>query len=534
MNLLLQLAALRITAMRALQATIGFLLLVLLWPGVTAAVASDQIADLPVTKKEAQLRLQGDARAVFEQLGEIYQVRLLVDEDFPAKKLTLKLTEVDFATALKLATELANAFWVRLDERTFLIAANTPEKRRQYEPQLVQTFSLAGSSPEELAEVVRLLREVFDMRRIQPDARTQTFTVRDTPERLALASELVAQLRGERGEVLLEALLIEVDRERARRLGLLPPQQAAMVHLGVGLVDFEQAKSLIEILRPLLERGLIPEAFLGVSLQTLLGALSMDPAALQAALPPFILFGGGATTFAATLPGATLNLMDIASVTRSLRRVSLRAHHAEEASILVGERFPVVMATFSSLFYPPEVLELIKRGLFIPPVPAVQYEDLGLRFSARSHLHAGGEVTLNLKLELRALTAASLNAIPILSIRTIEQSARLKAGETLLLSGFLGETREEVHRGTPLLGSIPVIGHLFSRREPQRHDTELLLLLTPHILRPAVLDRAGLRTLYAGPEPRFSPAGPGPVAPAPPAQPPIPPPRPPTQPPPQN
>ena len=493
--------------MLAVRATAGFVLLVLLWPSGSAAVASSNARGLPVTEKQAQLHLQGDARTVFAQLGQIYRVRVFTDEEFPAKKLTLRLTEVDFATALELATELANAFWVRLDERTFLIAANTPEKRRQYEPQAVQTFSLAGSSPEELAEVVRLLREVFDMRRIQPDTRRQTFAVRDTPERLALASELVAQLRAEPGEVLVEALLLEVDRERARRLGLLPPQQAAVVHLGTGLVNLEQVESLIEILQPLLERGLIPEAFAGVSLQTLLAALSMDSAALQAALPPFILFGGGATTFAANLPGAALNLVDIASVTRSLRRISVRARHAEEASFFVGELLPVITAAFLPLYFGPEIFAPTKQSPFVPLVPAVQYEELGMRLTVRPYLHAGDEVTLNFKLDLRALTGTSVNTIPVFSVRVLEQTARLKAGETLLLSGFLGETQEKVRQGTPLLGSIPVIGHLFSRRELRRRETELLLLLTPYILRRPLLDRPAPRTLYIGTEAQFSPFG---------------------------
>jgi len=503
--------------MPSVRVATGFLLFVLWWPSVSAAVAPYDACRLPVTEKQAQLNLQGDARTVFVQLGQMYQVRIVVDEEFPAKKLTLRLSEADFAIALKLATELANAFWVQLDERTFLIAANTLEKRRQYEPQAVQTFSLAGSSAEELAEVVRLLREVFDMRRIQPDTSTQTFTVRDTPERLALASELIAQLRAQRGEALVEALLLEVDREGARRLGLLPPQQATIIHLGTGLVDLAQAESLIEILQPLLERGLIPEAFAGVSLQTLLAALSMGPEALEAVLPPFILFGGGATTFAANLPGAALNLVDLASVTRSLRRVSVRARHAEEASFFVGERFPVVTAMFSSLYFRPEIAELTRQGFLVPLVPAVQYEELGLRLTVRPYLHAGGEVTLNLKLDLRALTGTSLNTIPVFSVRTLEQAARLKAGETLLLSGFLGVAREEVRQGMPLLGSLPVIGHLFRRRELRQRETELLLLLTPHILRPSVLDRPAPRALYIGTEAQFSPFGQVSVAPIPPA-----------------
>ncbi|MFQ5925829.1 MAG: type II secretion system protein GspD [Terriglobia bacterium] len=492
---------------------VALLLLALLGKGIPAKAAGFAENLSPRGEKRVGVRLAGDARRVFAQLGELYGVRVVVDAEFPARPLRLRLAEADFDTALRLAAEVANAFWIALDDGTIFVAANTPEKRRQYEPQVMQTFSLAGSTPEELAETVRLLREVLDMRRIRADTRTNTFTVRDTPERLAVAARLLAELRREPGEVLVEALLLEVDRERARRLGILLPQQVTVVHLGAGLVDFAQLQSLLDTLGPLLEGGQIPAALRGVSLDTLLEALAADPSLLKGALPPFVLFGGGATTFAATLPRATLNLLDLASVTRSLRRISLRARDREEATLFVGERFPVVLATFASLFFPQEVLDLIQQGLFVPPVPAVQYEELGLKFTAEPYLHPAGEVTLRIKLDIRALTPATLNTIPIFSNRVIEQTVRLKPGEALLLSGVRSKTEEETREGTPLLAQLPGIGHVFSRRARRKRETELLVLLRPRILRSARRDRAARRALYIGTEARFSPFGRMPTAP---------------------
>ncbi|MFQ5816712.1 MAG: type II secretion system protein GspD [Terriglobia bacterium] len=491
----------------------ALLLLALLGRGIPAAAAGLEEKPSPGVEKRVAVRLAGDARRVFVALGELYGVRVVVDEEFPARWVRLRLAEADFDTALRLAAQVANAFWISLADGTILVAANTPEKHRQYEPQVLQTFSLAGSTPEELAETVRLLREVLDMRRIRADTRTNTFTVRDTPERLALAARLLAELRRDPGEVLVEALLLEVDRERARRLGILPPQQAIIVHLGTGFVDFADLASLIDALQALLGRSQIPEALRGVSLDTLLGELAADPNLLKAALPPFVLLGGGATTFAATLPGATLNLLDLASVTRSLRRVSLRARHRQEATLFVGERFPVVLATFSSIFFPRVVLELIQQGLFVPPIPAVQYEELGLRLTAEPHLHTAGEVTLRIKLDIRTLTPTTLNTIPIFSNRVIEQTVRLKAGEVLLLSGMRSQTQEEIREGTPGLGRLPGLGQLFSRRARRMRETELLVLLRPRILRPSRLDRAAPRALYVGTEARLSPLGAVPATP---------------------
>lgn len=479
-----------------------------------AACAGDEGASFvsgPETAKRLEVRLAGDARQVLAALGELFGVPVVVDADFPARSLRLRLDPVDFDAALRVAAEAAGAFWVRREDGIIFVSANTPEKRRLYEPQSVQTFSLAGSTTDELTEAVRLLREVFDMRRIQVDTRTSTFSVRDTPERLRLASEMLEQLRRERGEVLVDVLLLEVDRERARRLGILPPQQTVTVHLGTRFVDLEQTESIINILRSLLERGLIPERFLGVSLQTLLAALaSADPALIEAALPPFIIFGGGATTYAASLPGATLNLLELASITRSLRRARLRARDGQEATLFVGQEFPVVLATFSSLFFPPQVLELIKQGLFVPPVPAVQHQPLGLKLAATPHLHAGREVTLQLKLDLRELSPVTLNTIPVFTNRVVEQTARLRAGEVMLLAGIRSHTRQDSRQGTPGLATLTGTGPLFSAQDARTQETELLVLVAPRIVRPSLIEKPAPRALYIGTELRFSPLGPAP------------------------
>ena len=503
-------------AMRLCSRLTVFVLMVLLAASVAAKGASPQEA-LPQEEKRA-VRLQGDARTVFAQLGELFSVRVVVDEELPPRPVRLRLAEADFTTALRLAAELASAFWVEFDDGTVLVAANTPDKHRQYDRQVVHTFSLAGSKPEELAERVRLLREIFEMRQIQADPRTNTFTVQDTPERLALAAQMLEQLRREPGQVLVEALLLEVDRERARRLGLLPPQQITVIHLGSQFLDLARTEKLIDIIRPLLERGLIPETFLGVSVQTLLALLAADPSLLESALPPFILFGGGATPFVANLPGATLNLLELASVARSMRRVSLRARHGEEATLFVGERVPVVTATFIPFPFP-EIPGVPKPGEGAPAIPGLTYEEVGLKLAARPQLHEAGEVSLRIKLALRAVTGANLNDIPVFSNRVLEQTARLKAGEAMLLSGLLSETPEKVRQGMPGLGRLPGLGYLFSRRETRVRETELLVLLTARIVRVPEPEPAAVRPLYVGTQARFSPLGPPPAAPAVPPQP---------------
>lgn len=490
-------------------------------PLVCAALLLAGVAPLCGATPPADVRLEGPAPAVFEQLGKLYGVRVRVADDLPARPLRLELRQVDFPTALRVAAQLAGAFWAEQQDGSVLVAADTPENRQRYQPQVEKTFSLPGRTPEELTDVVRLLREVLDMRRIRPDPRSSTFTVRDTPFRLAVAEQLLAQLQEPPGEVWVDVLLLEVDREQAQRLGILPPDQAVAAHLGAGALVAQRTdvESLLKTLQLLLQLGVLPEA--------VVSRITIAPASLKVLLPPFILFGGGGTTYAALLPGAELNLLRLARVTRSLRRFSLRAREGEEASLFAGDRFPVVFTTFSSSFISPIEQELRKRGIFIPPVPAVRYEELGLRVTVTPRLHPGREVSLSLKLDQKALTGQTFNGIPVLSNRALEQRVRLREGESLLLAGLQGRTREVTGAGTPGLGSLPVIGRLFRRTAPSTQETELLVLVTPRIVRLPAPEP--VRALYVGTEREFAPVGAAPaseaVAPAPPPSP---------QPPPQN
>lgn len=477
---------------------------------VCAGAAGPQSGQDPATEVKRDVRLQGDARSVLEQLGRLFGVRVETAEGFPGRRIDLRLGETDLSTALRVATQLTDAFWVLQADGSVLVASATPENRAQYEPKVRRTFSLPGRTPEELTEAMRLLREVLDMRLIRSQQRGNTVTVFDTPFRLAVAEEFLAQLPSDPGEVQIEVLFLEIDRQQAQQLGILPPDRLVAVHLGAGALSVRDTDSLEELIQFLIDRGLLPQLLQGGSLQALLGAGMLDPSQLATLLPPFILVGGGATTYAVNLPGAQLTLMHLARVTRSWRQLSLRTRAGEEASLFIGERFPIVFTTFSSIFIPELVQELIREGQFVPPVPAVRYEELGVRVTVTPQVHSGGDVSLSLKIEQKSLTGQEINGIPVLSNRTLEQQVRLREGESLILAGFRRDSRGKTRTGTPGLGSLPVIGHLFRRSATDRQRTELLILVTPRLVRLPASEGLALRVLHVGTETEFSPGGPTP------------------------
>jgi general secretion pathway protein D len=303
---------------------------------------------------------------------------------------------------------------------------------------------------------------------------------------MRIAEEVIRSLERAPGEVILEVLLLELDRRKATELGVIPPEQARILSLG----QIAPGQDLTELLRKLFATGidissLTPEQ---------LAALLTSGVVPGFQIPPLIAFGGGRTIFFATLPGATASLRDFVSVTRDARRAILRAQDGRPAKLHVGDRYPIILASFTAIFFTPDIIKAILAGTFVPPIPAVQYEDLGLKLEATPYVHAGREVTLHLKIDLRSLTGVSLNGVPVLSNRTVEQQLRLRDGESTVLAGLVSRQVVRTREGTP--GASQVLGE----RTTDYVETELILSVTPHIVRsPSRLPGAS-RGVYIGTE----------------------------------
>lgn len=409
----------------------------------------------------------GDVRDGFETLARIFALRAVFDDELTSRPLRLSLRRVRFEQAADLMAQLTNSFWVAADERTFLVAPSTPAKRQRYEPQATRSISLAGTSPEQFNEIQQALKVLLEMRRVTPDTRSRTLTVRDTPARVALAERLVDSLLEASAEVEVDLQVLEVDLRRGRELGIVPPEQARILNIAAGL-STSQLQNIL----------------LGSALQTL----------TIPTIPPFVVFGGGRTRFAATLPGATANFSLLSSVVRQGRALTLRARHGQAATMHIGDRVPVIFVSFSSIFFSQQQQLLMQQGLFRNPVPAVQYQDTGVRVTVTPQVHSGREVSLKLEFEIILPTGSTFNDVPVFSERTLQQTLRLKEGETAVLSGILSGRETRQLEGTP--GLYPVLGN----RSRQNEETELVLLVTPRLLRPSPLDRPPAPPLYIGTE----------------------------------
>jgi Flp pilus assembly secretin CpaC len=292
----------------------------------------------PVGRKQ-DVNVHGDTKTVYEQLGQLFGIKIVFDPELAARTVRLHADNVDFTTALKVLSAETGTFSRPLTSTLLFVAQDTLEKRRQYAAEAEQTFALPESvGTEEMTELVRVLREMTGATRVQLNSQSHALSIRDTPERLALAGEIIRQSEKARGEILLEIEILEVDRNKARTLGLLPPSSAELISLTPSLISqLRQAKdisTLVTLLASIFGNG-SNSGRAGSSLN------------LSSLIPPLTVVGGGKTTFLLTLPAIAAQFSDALTLVHSGRQILLRAQDGKPASFFVGDRFPITLSLLS-------------------------------------------------------------------------------------------------------------------------------------------------------------------------------------------
>ena len=274
------------------------------------------------------LNVRGDTKMAYEQMAGLFGVKAAFDPDVVARNVQLRVDNVDFYTGMAVLGTQTGTFWRPLNPTLMFVAPDTPEKRRQYGLEAEQTFPLSAAvGPEDVTELLRVLRDITGGTRIDIDTRSRTITMRDTPERLALAGELIEQLERARGEVMLEIELLEVDRNKARELGIRPPASEQLIALNTN--DLNKLKSSTNLTNLLTN---IQQVFAGKGFSS---------------IPAVVAVGGGLSTFLLTLPSVAANFSDTLSLVQSGRQVLLRAQDGKPASFFVGDRFPITLSLLS-------------------------------------------------------------------------------------------------------------------------------------------------------------------------------------------
>ena len=297
-------------------------------PGAKHAAGISGLPRLQPQPGKHNLNLRGDTKTVYQQVAGLFGVKATFDPDITVKNVQLRVDDVDFTTAVSILGTQSGTFWRPVNPTLMFVAPDTPEKRRQFGLEAEQTFPLtAAVGPEDVTEMLRVLRDITGATRIDLDTRSRTITMRDTPEHLALAGELIEQLERARGELVLEIELLEVDRNKARALGITPPASEQLIGLSTKDLNLIKSSTTLTNLLTNIQQVFAGKGFSGI--------------------PPVIPIGGGLSTFLLTLPTGAANFSNSLSLVQSGRQVLLRAQDGKPATFFVGDRFPITLSLLS-------------------------------------------------------------------------------------------------------------------------------------------------------------------------------------------
>ncbi len=453
---------------------------------------------------ERSFHLRAGLRAVVAQVAAAYGLRAYVADQTPHRTVRLDLGRADFGQAMAALRAVTGLAWLPLDAHTLYLAQ--ARQLQPLQPQAMRAFYLPWvATGVELNQIAGILRGLLGLQEITVDPAGQALSIRATPEALDAAERLLLDLQGSPGQVLLQIRIIELNTTTARNLGLGLPDQFTMFALGPLLSELQQngtlAQNILQLfnqggLNAILNSGQIPSSLL-TQIQSSLSPLLQNP---------FVVFGGGATLMALSVPKFSANLTANANRTSTIESALLRAQGGQAAELKIGEKYPVINASFSPISLSPAIEKVIGNGSFLQPFPSFTYEDLGLDAKVTPQITPGGSLRLHLDLTVTSLSGEVNNNIPILSNRHVVSEISLRNNEPVLLAGLLNRQEMLSLSGLPGLGQIPGLGSLFSVSNRQTMRDELAILITPHIVQlPA---RASPTTWLPA---SFAPVGNGPV-----------------------
>ena len=421
----------------------------------------------PLLRTPINLKMSNDAKIVFDTIGKLAGLTVVYDPDFPARRIPVELNNVTLEQALDIVSLQSKALWKPVTENIIFVVQDQPQKRRDYEEQIVRTFYLSNTvQAQDLTEIVTGLRQLLDLKRIQQLNAQNAIVIRASPDQLAVADKIIKDIDKAKPEVVIQVQVVEARVDTARRLGISPGQTASISVIPPGTTTTTTGTTTNNN---------------SITLQQLGHLTGAD--------------------YAVTLPSFTANALLNDSTTKIIQNPEVRSVDGQAAKLNIGDRVPIATGSFQAGV---GVGGTAGTGFVNPLVNTqFQYQDVGVNIDLTPRVHPNHEVSLKVKVEVSSVTGQStIGGIqqPIISQRKIDHEIRLKEGEANILGGLITRTDTKSISGWPGLARLPFLRYFFSDDTHNTEDDEILIILTPRIVRMPEWTRANLRSIYSGSE----------------------------------
>lgn len=382
-------------------------------------------------------------KQVFDVIARTSGLNILFDKDVRQdQKMSIFLKNSTIEAAIHFALLTNQLEQQTLDGNTILIYPNQPAKQKEYQEVVVRSFFLSNAEAKAVANSIKTIVKTRD---VVVDEKLNMIVLRDSPEAIKIAEKLVQLHDQPEPEVMLEVEILEVKRTRLMELGIKWPDTMSLELLPTSTTS-------------------------GLTLRDVLSNIN-------------------SRTVKAGVNSGAVNVRKIDSDVNLLANPRIRARNHEKAKILIGERVPSITSTSTSSGFVSE---------------SVNYIDVGLKLDVEPSVYLDNDVSIKVAMEVSNIvsetkTNSGTTAYRI-GTRTASTMLRLKDGETQVLAGLLNDEERRSGNKIPGLGDLPVVGRLFGSTNDNAEKTEIVLSITPRLIRNIQRPDASLAEFRAGTE----------------------------------
>jgi general secretion pathway protein D len=419
-------------------------------PGRTAPRLSPS-SNIPIVLRFKNEKIE----KIYDALSKASGINFIYDERLDKNKsISIDLADVTFERALDTLMIMNKHFYKVMDENSILIADDNQQKHKEHDDLVIQTFYLSNA---DVKDVQVLLRTLLDARQLAQNDRLNAITIRDTPDRVQVAQKIIESNDKSRSELIVDIELLEINRTLLQNLGI------DLFGVGGG-----SGKSL-----NLTYGGGTSVPLNNLDLLKQTGSYLLGP-----------------------IPGVVVNFLKTDADAQVIAKPQVRVSEGEKATVRIGDRIPIPTTTFNAA---PTV-----GGTVGVPITSFTYQNVGINIDIEPRVHHNREITLKLKVEVSSLagqvSAGGGLTQPIIGTREIDTTIRLKDAETNLLAGLIREEERKAMSGVPGLANVPILKRIFGNTETNIQQTDIVLTLTPHIIRIPDVTEEDLLPLWVGTE----------------------------------
>ena len=426
----------------------------------------------PLSRAPINLKMTNDSRVIYDTVAKLAGLTVVFDPDFTSRRIAAELTDVTLEQALDIVSLESKAFWKPITNDIIFVAPDQAQKRRDYEEEVVRTIYLKNTIlPQDLTEIVNGLRQLLDLRRVQQFNAQNAIIVRDTPDKVMLAEKIVNDIDKPKAEVVVQFSVLQARRDRIRDLGINPGTSVSMTFTPPGTTSTTNNPT----------NGTTTNNNTGLALNQLRSI--------------------GTGDYSITLPNATATALLTDSQTRIIDDPEIRMVDGQDAKLRIGDRVPVATGSFQAGV---GVGATGAGGSIVNPLVNTQFQylDVGVIVDVTPRIHSDNrEVSLKLSVEVSSVTGTqNIGGInqPVISTRKIEHDVRLQDGEVNILGGLIERTNSKSITGWPGFSNIPFLRYFTSQENVENEDQEVLIVVTPHIIRIPNITAENLRGIASG------------------------------------